>query len=110
MHDQKTVEFYCDEFGYEPFTDWLSSLKDTKTKARILQRLLRMENGNFGDHASVGMGVWELRLDFGPGYRVYYALESKRVVILLCAGNKKTQQKDIGNAHFYWAQYCGAVQ
>lgn len=90
MSLQQTVEIYCNRFGKEPYTIWVKSLKDSKTKARIEQRVRRMENGNFGDHSSVGEGVWELRLDFGPGYRVYYAHENDQIVILLCAGNKKS--------------------
>jgi putative addiction module killer protein len=110
MFKQNAVEIYSDRCGKEPYTNWIDSLKDPTTKARIEQRISRMENGNFGDHASVGMGVWELRLDFGPGYRVYYALENAQIVILLCAGNKKTQQKDIDQAQVYWAEYKGVIQ
>lgn len=110
MPSQKTVEIYCDRFGNEPYTSWIKSLKDSKTKARIDQRIRRIEeNGNFGDYSSVGEGVWELRLDFGPGYRVYYAHENDRIVILLCADNKKSQQRDIGQAQSYWKEYKGGL-
>ena len=85
----------------------MDSLKDPKTKARISQRIRRIESGNFGDHKAVGQGVWELKLDFGPGYRVYYAQENDRIVILLCAGCKKEQQRDIDQAQSYWKEYKG---
>ncbi len=105
MSLQKVVEIYCDRFGDEPYTIWIYSLKDPKTKARIEQRIRRIEKGNFGDHASVGEGVWELRLDFGPGYRVYYAHKDEQMVILLGGGSKKSQQRDIDQARFYWNEY-----
>ncbi|MCE3231153.1 MAG: hypothetical protein K0R76_387 [Alphaproteobacteria bacterium] len=107
MSQQKTVEIYCDRFGNEPFTIWLDSLKDMQTKVRISQRIRRIEDGNFGDHKAIGEGVWELRLDFGPGYRVYYAHEKDQIIILLCAGNKKTQQRDIAQAQSCWKSYKG---
>lgn len=103
------VEIYCDSAGNEPYTLWINSLKDPKTKARIEQRIRRIENGNFGDHKSVGEGVWELKLDFGPGYRVYYAHEADQIVILLCAGIKKAQQRDIDQAQSYWKEYKGGL-
>lgn len=110
MHTRNTIEIYCDQFGNEPYTIWVRSLKDLVTKARIEQRIRRLESGNFGDHKFVGIGVWELRLDFGPGYRIYYALKNEQVVILLCAGSKKTQQKDIDQAQGYWLEYKGGLQ
>lgn len=110
MLTNNIIEIYCDKYGKEPFTIWINSLKDSTTKARIQQRIRRIEGGNFGDHTSVGMGVWELRLDFGPGYRVYYAHENNQVVILLCAGSKKSQQKDIDQAQGYWTEYKGGLQ
>ena len=61
--------------------------------------------GNFGDHRSVGEGVIELRIDFGPGYRVYVAPHGEEIIVLLCAGDKSTQQEDIANAHEYWADF-----
>lgn len=101
------TETYRDKNGDEPFTLWINSLKDPVTKARIQQRIRRIEEGNFGDHQSVGKGVWELKLDFGPGYRVYYAFKNETVVILLCGGSKKLQQRDIDQAQKYWAEYKG---
>lgn len=109
MSQNRTIKIYSDQAGREPYVIWVDSLKDTQTKARISQRIRRMEHGNFGDHKSVGEGVWELRLDFGPGYRAYYAFENERIVILLCAGSKKTQAKDIAQAKLYWKEYNGGV-
>ena len=76
------------------FNEWLQKV-DSLVKARILARLSRVEMGNFGDHSSVGDGISELRLFFGAGYRIYYMQQSLQLVILLCAGDKSTQTKDI---------------
>ena len=73
--------------------------KDRQGKLRILKRIDRLANGNPGDVAPVGTGISELRLDVGPGYRVYYLQESEALVLLLCGGDKSTQQKDIEKAH-----------
>lgn len=76
------------------FSAWLNAA-DSSVKARVLARLSRIELGNFGDHCSVGDGVSELRLFFGAGYRIYYTQQGNQVVIVLCAGDKSTQTKDI---------------
>ena len=81
--------------GREPFTEWLAKLRDRQAKARILARLERLEVGNFGDCKPVGKGVSELRIDWGPGYRVYHARVGKTVVVLLAGGDKRTQDRDI---------------
>lgn len=80
------------------FEKWLSDLRDRQTRSRILTRLSHVQEGNFGDHKSVGDGVLELRFTFGPGYRVYYARRGNVVVIVLCGGDKGTQQSDIRKA------------
>jgi putative addiction module killer protein len=77
------------------FSDWLSNLPDTVASARILVRLRRLELGNPGDVRSIGGGISELRIDHGPGYRVYFVRRGKTLVILLCGGSKRTQTKDI---------------
>jgi putative addiction module killer protein len=82
----------------EVFSRWLADLKDRKAKARILARLESVRLGNMGDFASVGGGVHEFRVHFGPGYRIYFAQQRKVVVILLCAGDKSTQSRDITRA------------
>ena len=80
------------------FENWLRKLRDSKAKGRILLRLRRLEKGNFGDHTSVGNGVFELKIDYGSGYRVYYYRQDNLVIVLLLGGDKKTQQDDIEKA------------
>ena len=100
-----TVRRYRTVGGLEPFTEWLSQLGDRKAQARILVRIDRMSLGNYGDAKVLREGVWELRVDYGPGYRVYFAREGKVVVILLCAGDKRTQDADIERAIELWQDY-----
>ncbi|MGX5832010.1 type II toxin-antitoxin system RelE/ParE family toxin [Mesorhizobium sp. 43Arga] len=82
----------------DEFTDWLKRLKDIRAKARIQTRIDRVELGNFGEVEPVGEGVSELKIHYGPGYRVYFVKHGETVVILLCGGDKSTQQKDIKRA------------
>ena len=77
------------------FIDWLVNLRDVQARARIAKRLDRLVDGNFGDVRSVGGGVSELRFTFGPGYRVYFTVRNRQVVILLCGGDKSSQDRDI---------------
>ena len=79
----------------ETFSRWLSSLKDRQVQARILSRLDRIAMGNFGDIKSVGEGISEIRIDSGPGYRLYFVRRESGVVLLLCGGDKSTQDRDI---------------
>lgn len=80
------------------FLDWLTGLKDIQGRARIAKRLDRLADGNFGDVKPVGGGVSELRFAFGPGHRVYYVQRGQLIVILLCGGDKQSQQRDIERA------------
>jgi putative addiction module killer protein len=80
------------------FSDWLGSLRDRRARAKVLDRLKRASNGNFGDCRSVKGGVSEMRIDYGPGYRVYFFQRGKELVILLCGGDKRTQDADIAEA------------
>ena len=82
----------------EAFTKWFDNLKDRRAKARVQARIDRMELGNFGDVAPVGEGVSELRIFYGPGYRVYFVHRSSVIVILLSGGDKSTQNPDIVKA------------
>ena len=91
--------------GIEPYWEWLDGLGDRNIRARILARIDRLEDGNFGDHRSVGEGVLELRMDFGPGYRVYCGQEGSVIILLLCGGDKSTQAEDISRAKAYWRMY-----
>ena len=96
------LRHYVNNEGQDMFGAWLDCLKDKKTKARIVSRLIRLENGNFGDCKSVGEGVWELRIDWGPGYRIYYAIENRNMLLLCSGGDKKTQKSDIQTAIKRW--------
>jgi len=88
-----------------PFRDWLESLNDAQTKARIRGRLDRLKLGNFGDYKSIGGGLLELRFHFGPGYRLYFGQDGLIFIILLCAGDKSSQGSDILKAYEYWLDY-----
>lgn len=91
--------------GKDPYRDWLLGLADRRAQARILMRINRMEAGSFGDHKPLSAGVWELRIDWGPGYRVYYAQAGKRLILLLAGGDKRRQQADIEAAISYWKDW-----
>lgn len=91
----------------EYFDKWLSSLRDGKAKIKIVRRIERAEQGNFGDHKSVGGGVWEMRINYGPGYRLYYAYRGDTVYVLLCGGEKSSQQADIDLAGKMWREING---
>ena len=101
----KQVLIYEDATGKQPFNEWLYRLHDPKTRRRILQRLSRLESGNYGDYKVLKEGVFELRLDFGSGYRIYCGERGNQFVILLCGGDKSTQVKDIEMAKTYWREY-----
>ena len=83
----------------EIYKKWFENLKDRRAKARIDVRIRRISLGNFGDVKPVGNGVSEIRIDYGPGYRVYFFQKRDIVIILLCGGDKSSQDKDITNAH-----------
>ncbi len=105
MTDTKQVIVYTCEDGKEPFTEWLYGLRDSIGRKRILARVRRLEQGNLGDCKSVGEGVSELRMFFGPGYRVYFGEHRNTIVILLCGGDKGSQTKDVQKAKAYWKEY-----
>lgn len=87
------------------YIDWLQRLRDSRAKVAVVRRVTRVELGNFGDHKFCRDGVWELHIDVGPGYRVYYGLSGHRVVLLLCGGDKRTQDTDITRAVGYWQDW-----
>lgn len=105
-HSRK-LKIYQTSDGKAPFEKWFNSIKDQKTRAKIKTRLDRAEEGNLGEYRSVGQGVFELKINFGPGYRIYYGLEGDEIVIILCGGDKSTQQNDVLKAQQYWADYKG---
>ncbi|HCM42806.1 MAG TPA: addiction module killer protein [Candidatus Omnitrophica bacterium] len=96
--------FYVTAERKRPFLDWLMDL-DIQVRGRIEARLDRMAGGNAGDYRAVGEGVFEMRLHFGPGYRVYYAYDGQEFVLLLLAGDKSSQPSDIKKAKFFWQDY-----
>lgn len=93
---------YQNEDGSVPLTDWLSTLRDVQAKIAIRRRIDRFEAGNPGKTRYLRDGVSELKIDMGPGYRVYYAQHGKTIVLLLCGGSKSTQDADIAKAVGYW--------
>lgn len=99
------VQYYITKDNGRPFTEWLDNLRNAKDRGIIRSRINRLRLGNFGDCKFVGDGVWELRIDFAAGYRVYYAKSGKEIVLLLCGGIKKTQQQNIDEAKEYWVEY-----
>lgn len=91
--------------GKRPFIDWLTKLTDKKVQAAVNLRLERIKMGNFGLCKSLGNMVFELKIDIGPGYRIYFGKLDKQILLLLCAGDKKTQQKDIVRAKKYFQEF-----
>jgi putative addiction module killer protein len=98
------IRQYINRSGRNPFERWFDKLDDD-TQARITVSLDRLEQGNFSVAKSIGSGVHELRLDFGPGYRIYFGKDGERLVILLGGGTKRRQQADIAAAHALWQEY-----
>jgi putative addiction module killer protein len=101
----RELQIYLTEEGRAPFSEWLISLRDSRARAKIRVRLDRVSLGNFGDCHGVGDGVQELRIDYGPGYRVYFSQVGSVIVLLLCGGDKDSQAKDIEQAKQYWSDY-----
>lgn len=89
----------------EPVTDWERGLRDARARGAIDRRIVRLADGNFGDHKFCRDGVWELRVDVGAGYRVYYGLAGRQLVMLLCGGDKGSQSADIDRACRYWREW-----
>lgn len=99
------VRVYQTRDGKSPLLRWLKRLGDVKAQKAMDQRRFRIAEGNFGDHKSCGAGIWELRIEIGPGYRIYYALDGPRVVLLLWGGDKGSQVTDIRRATDYWKEW-----
>jgi putative addiction module killer protein len=99
------VREYVTSEGKNVFRTWLDKFKDKAARARIRVRLNRVRLGNFGDSKPVGEGVSELRIPYGPGYRVYFGRDGQAIVILLVGGTKQSQSKDIKLAHEFWLDY-----
>ena len=106
----RKVEYYQTKAGKPPFKQWLDGLSDRIGRARIDARITRLQAGQFGKCKPVGDGVYELKDNFGPGYRIYYARDGQEIVLLLCGGDKNDQQTDIQAAKDYWADYQSRKQ
>jgi putative addiction module killer protein len=99
------IRRYTTAEGRDVFGEWVAKLADLKARARIAIRIDRLASGNSGDSKSIGEGLHELRIDWGPGYRVYYGKIERACVLLLCGGDKRKQSADIKKARGYWTDY-----
>ena len=95
------IDYYQTATGRKPFKDWLETLRDVNGRARIRIRLDRARLGNLGIHKHLENGVWEMKIDYGPGYRVYYGMDGNRLLLLLIGGDKDSQRRDIEAAVAY---------
>ncbi|MCG2689846.1 type II toxin-antitoxin system RelE/ParE family toxin [Candidatus Parcubacteria bacterium] len=96
---------YKDKNGREPFEEWLNSLNNQKTQSIILNRLNRVSLGNFGDCRNLGQGIYKLRIHYSSGFRVYFGMIERVVIVLLSVGAKKSQKQDIAKAKKYWQNF-----
>jgi putative addiction module killer protein len=103
---ERTVRLFLTVSGASPFEEWFDDLADVRAQQRILARIARLRLGNPGDWKALGGGVCELRIDYGPGYRLYFGELGKQIVILLAGGTKATQARDIKRAKDYWHDYA----
>lgn len=101
----REIQNYITADDRSPYEEWIDSLRDSKAISQIDKRLRRVKLGNLGDYRSVGEGVFELRIDYGPGYRIYFGQIGLTIVLLLCGGDKSTQQQDISKAKEFWRDY-----
>ena len=99
------IRYYVTGDGKTPFIQWLRKLRNQRARDRIHVQLDRLRLGLDGDYRSVGGGVHELRIHYGPGYRIYFGYSDKAIILLLCGGSKKSQQRDIERAKRYWVDY-----
>lgn len=102
---ERQIDYYTTEDGKQPFREWVESLRDQEGRRKVRVRIDRVSLGNLGYCESVGAGVMELKIDFGPGYRVYFGQVGTQLVLLLCGGDKGSQKRDIKAAKEYWADY-----
>jgi putative addiction module killer protein len=98
------IRYYVASGGRQPFATWFADL-DSVARAKVTRAIARLEQGNVSSVKSVGEGVLEYRIDFGPGYRVYFGRDGEALVILLTGGTKRRQQRDLDAAHVYWRDY-----
>lgn len=100
----KDIRIHRTPEGREPFTEWIEKLKDKKIRAAILARIDRLRGGNFGDYKSLGENLYELRIRYGAGYRVYFGKADKIIIVIVCGGSKSAQKQDIQRAMAYWEE------
>ena len=101
----KNIIHYLNTCGESPFVNWIIQLKDIRAKQIIEARIRRLSSGNYGEFKSVGEGILESRIAYGPGYRIYFAEVSESVLIILIAGGKYTQNEDINKTKKFWKEY-----
>lgn len=99
------IRHYLTKDEKDIYLVWLKQVRDNVARMAVVRRVNRIEQGNFGDHKFCRDGVWELCIDMGAGYRVYYAIAGQQIVLLLCGGDKRTQNKDIERACNYWQDW-----
>jgi putative addiction module killer protein len=105
----KEIRVYEQKSGKVPFENWLFGLGDKSIISRIVARLNRVAHGNLGDTKSLGGGLYELRMTFGSGYRVYFAIEGKTIIVLFCGGDKASQSWDIKQARIFLEDYRNRI-
>jgi len=105
MNEAIEIRHYANRAGKDVFDNWLAELADARTQAKIAVRINRFAAGHFGDCKPLREGVWELRIDWGPGYRVYYSMVEKATALLLCGGDKRKQLSDVERAIAYLKDY-----
>ena len=98
------IREFLTESGKSPFAQWFNRL-NAPAAAKVATSIVRLEAGNFSNVKGIGSGVYEYRIDFGPGYRVYFGKDGDKLIILLGGGSKKHQQRDIAEAIRFWAEY-----
>ena len=104
------IRHYLTRNQKDVYMEWRRKIRDTKAGISVDRRVNRIELGNFGDHKPCRDGVWELRIDVGPGYRVYYAISGAEIVLLLCGGDKRTQDADIDRAAENWLDWQRRIE
>ena len=100
-----TVEIYQNKQGQRPFEAWVNRLRERRAQAAIDNRIRRLSLGNLGDYRLIDEGIGELKIDIGPGYRVYFRRIGQQIILLLCGGDERSQRRDIERAKQYWNDY-----
>jgi putative addiction module killer protein len=109
MNEIRDIKFLETSSGKVLFNEWYNSLKNPQTRRVIAGKLRQLQNVEFKNYKSIGKGVFELRIFYGAGYRVYFAFENEQIVVLIAGGDKNTQEKDINRARLLWRDYINAA-